>query len=638
MIRVLACVSFLIAGGLLAACQAHNGPPAADSRPTGVDPNSSGVDSQAAVKDEDPPLSAVRVNQVGYFPGGTKLATLLSAEPNPLPFYLEHKGRVVFSGETTKFGADADSGDSLHWLDFSGHAAPGDEYVLRVGQERSPPFSIANDLYASLKYDALRYFYHNRSGIAIEMPYAMDEKWTRPAGHLESDRAVGCAADVDCDYELSVIKGWYDAGDHGKYVVNGGIAVWTMMNQYERFKAFGKIEAFGDGKLLIPESSNAVPDLLDEARWEMEFILGMQVPDGNPLAGMAHHKMHDTTWTALGLAPHEAEKRTERKLRPVSTAATLNLAATAAQASRLFKEYDSAFAARCLHAAEKAYRAAQQHKELYASAEDGKSGGGPYADGSVGDEFFWAAAELYVSTKNVRYRKDMEGSVFYRSLNAEVDGAPSTMAWPATGALGTISLAVVPDAVTEAEQAALRALLIARADEYLTLTREQGYSMPFASSKDGGYPWGSNSFVVNNMLIMALAYDFTREERYLQGVVLGMDYLLGRNAMGQSFVTGYGTRPLRHPHHRFWAAQLDPKYPPAPPGALSGGPNSGLQDDRVQAVGLAGCAPQKCFLDHIDAWSVNEITINWNAPLAWVAAFLDENPPTARPAIAIPLD
>ena len=94
--------------------------------------------------------------------------------------------------------------------------------------------------------------------------------------------------------------------------------------------------------------------------------------------------------------------------------------------------------------------------------------------------------------------------------------------------------------------------------------------------------------------------------------------------MVQSYITGYGSNPLKHPHHRFWADQIDTKFPPAPPGIVSGGPNSELEDPYGQAAGLAGCPPQKCFIDHIEAWALNEITINWNAPLAWAAAYLDE--------------
>ncbi len=145
-----------------------------------------------------------------------------------------------------------------------------------------------------LRYDALAYFYHNRSGIEIEAQY-VGEEYARPAGHL-TDAEVTCFKGKDnsgkdwsgCDYTLDASRGWYDAGDYGKYVVNGGISAWTLMNLYERFP-----DAYPDGSLMIPENSNDVPDLLDEARWEMEFLLGMQVPEGQTLSGMAHHKMHD---------------------------------------------------------------------------------------------------------------------------------------------------------------------------------------------------------------------------------------------------------------------------------------------------------------------------------------------------------
>ena len=148
--------------------------------------------------------------------------------------------------------------------------------------------------------------------------------------------------------------------------------------------------------------------------------------------------------------------------------------------------------------------------------------------------------------------------------------------------------------------------------------------MPFKPGSKG-FPWGSNSFVLNNVIVHgARARLHATSSKYLDGVGEGMDYLLGRNPLDQSYVTGYGERPLEHPHHRFWAHQANAAFPAPPPGAISGGPNSGLQDPYVQAAGLAGCAPEKCFVDNIEAWSANEITINWNAPLAWAAAYLDE--------------
>jgi endoglucanase len=199
------------------------------------------------------------------------------------------------------------------------------------------------------------------------------------------------------------------------------------------------------------------------------------------------------------------------------------------------------------------------------------------------------------------------------------------MTWANTDALGTLSLITVSGALPEAQLKLQQAQVIDAADLFLALIAQQGYQVPFSSGAKAGYPWGSNSFVINNLIIFGYAYDLTQEDKYLEGMILGMDYLLGRNAMDQSYVTGYGARPLRNPHHRFWAKQANPNYPAAPAGALSGGPNSGLEDPQARAEGLTGCKPQKCFVDHIDAWSVNEITINWNAPFAWVTAYLDEN-------------
>lgn len=572
--------------------------------------------------------SAIRVNQLGYFPGRAKIATVVDTSSLPLAFRLTQGKRQVLEGTTEVFGADPASGDAVHIVDFSSVKVPGRDYVLEVGTEKSPPFSIENDLYARLKYDALHYFYHNRSGIEIKMPYAEGAQWARPAGHL-SDRAVPCAPDAGCSYQLDVSKGWYDAGDHGKYVVNGGIAVWTLMNQFERMKLKGTFAPFGDGKLNIPEAGNKVPDLLDEARWEMEFLLGMQVPEGQPHAFMVHHKMHDTAWTGLGIAPHEAEQLMKRALRPVSTAATLNLAATAAQAARLFQPYDAAFAGRCLVAAERAYRAAQSEPKLLADPKDSRGGGGPYSDQHLADEFYWAAAELWATTKHDRYAKDVRSSSYFRKFPQKSGDLPTSMTWADTAALGTMSLSLTANVVSPAERQALRTQLTSVADTYLTLIAEQGYRLPFAPGKEG-YPWGSNSFVINNAIVLGYAYDFSGNDKYLEGVLEALDYLLGRNALGQSYISGYGSRPLLHPHHRFWAEQVDARYPAAPPGALSGGPNSSLQDPYVQAAGLPGCAPQKCFVDHIEAWSVNEITINWNAPLAWVTAFVDEQGALAK--------
>jgi endoglucanase len=563
------------------------------------------------------PAPKLLVNQLGYLPNAAKVATLETTATAPLDWeLLDGAGKSVAQGKTAPFGADAASGETVQLVDFSAFKTAGQGYRLKVGADQSFPFDIGAGIYASLKYDALSYFYQTRSGIEIRADLVPNPSLARPAG--PSDKNVKCGKSAGCDYALDVAGGWYDAGDHGKYVVNGGISLWTLLNQYERAQKLGTFAAdFGDGKLRVPEKGNNVPDLLDEARWELEFFLKMQVPPGKPLAGMVHHKMHDVDWTALGVAPHEDKQ--ERVLFKPSTAATLNVAATAAQAARLWKTLDPAFSAKCLKAAEAAWAAAKANPKLFASKEI--LGGGAYEDAKVDDDFYWAAAELFVTTGKPEFRQYIEASPSSKRLRMDAGGHTSTMNWADTDALGTISLALGP---ANELQAQARKQLIGGGDEYLKIIAAQGFRTPLKPNAAGQYVWGSNSFVINNLIVLGLAYDFTKQQKYLDGVATGMDYLLGRNPLGQSYVTGYGEKPLQNPHHRFWAHQANAKYPSAPPGILSGGPNSSIDDPYAKAAGLKGCAPEKCFVDHIEAYSVNEITINWNAPLAWVAAWLDE--------------
>jgi len=409
-------------------------------------------------------------------------------------------------------------------------------------------------------------------------------------------------------------------------VVNGGISVWTLLNLYERAVHIGHSAAtLADGTMNIPERRNGIPDLLDEVRWEIDFLLRMQVPDGQPKAGMVHHKIHDKAWTALGLAPDE--DRMPRFLYPPSTAATLNLAAVAAQAGRVWKSIDPKFAKRCVEAAEKAWAAAVENPAVLATP--GGEGGGPYGDRQLDDEFYWAAAELFITTKRPEYHKFLASSPLFlkvssRLKDGEGEGVPSSMTWQDVGALGTISLAVVPNALSAGDQKTARQAIIAAADDYLAILKKRPFRVPIDWGENNQAPWGSNSFLLNNLIVLGLAGDFTDAHKYLNAAVAGMDYVLGRNAMDQCYVTGYGTRPLVNPHHRFWAYQSNHKFPHAPPGAISGGPNSGLQDPYVKAANLAGCPAEKCFADNIEAWSTNEITINWNAPFAWALFYLDE--------------
>ena len=559
----------------------------------------------------------VRVNQVGYLPDGPKNATIVTEATEPLPWQLaDAAGAVVAAGETTARGVDPASGQNVHSVDFSRHTAPGAGYTLTADGETSYPFDIAGGVYDRLRSDALQFFYLQRSGIEIDGGL-VGEQYARPAGHVgvppnRGDTDVPCQPG-GCDYRLDVRGGWYDAGDHGKYVVNGGIATYHLLSAFERTKnaASATDGALADGTLRVPERGNGVPDVLDEARWELEFLMRMQVPAGRPLAGMAHHKIHDQAWTGLPLAPEDDPM--PRELHPPSTAATLNLAATAAQCARLFAPYDAAFAGRCLASARAAYAAARAHPDLLADPNDG-IGGGAYSDGDVSDEFYWAAAQLYLTTAEQPYLTDLRGSPHH---TGEVF-APNGFNWPDTAALGRLDLATVPNGLPAAERQRVRDSVVAGAQAYLTTMAGEAYGLLMPPA---GYFWGATSNNINNAIVLATAYDLTGDARYRDGALQGMDYIFGRNALNHSYVTGWGTRTPQNQHSRMYARQLDPNSPNPPVGSITGGPNTSLQDPFAAEL-LEGCIGQFCYVDDIQSWSTNEVAINWNSALAWIASFL----------------
>ncbi|MFC4587062.1 glycoside hydrolase family 9 protein [Sphaerisporangium corydalis] len=572
-----------------------------------------GAEPEVYVPDTGP---RVRVNQVAYLPKGPKDATLVTEATGPLPWRLANSGgTVVASGSTVPRGVDASSGQNVHSIGFGAYTKAGTGYTLTADGQTSRPFDIGGGAYESLRADALKFYYTQRSG--IEILDSLRPGYGRPAGHLraapnQGDTDVPCQPGV-CDYSLDVSGGWYDAGDHGKYVVNGGISVAQLMGEFERTKnaVTARPGRLGDSTLAIPESGNKVPDILDEARWEQEFLLRMQVPAGKPYAGMAHHKVHDQNWTGLPLLPHLDPQA--RELHPVSTAATLNLAAAAAQAARVFAPYDPAFAARNLTAARDAWAAARAHPAVYASASDG-TGGGTYDDGDVTDEFYWAAAELFVTTGE----KEFQDAVLASPHHTADIWTPRGFGWQSTAALGRLDLATVPNDLPG--RAGVRASVLAGADEYLATLKAHPYGLPYDPAENT-YDWGSSSQVLNNMVVMAAAYDISGRAKYRDGVLEGLGYLLGRNALNQSYVTGYGEVASHNQHSRWYAHQLNADLPNPPKGSLAGGPNSGIQDPKAQAL-LRGCAPQFCYVDDIESWSTNELTVNWNAPLSWISAFV----------------
>ncbi len=563
----------------------------------------------------------VRANQLGWLPGVPAHATLVTDAAGPLPWSLMLDGREVARGLTTPRGHDASAGLDVHTIDVGPIDLEGDGFTLAADGAVSDPFAVRADLYAGLARDALRFFHLQRSGVEIG-PEVAGEAYARPAGHVAGSPHGG-DSDVPClpaghavtgdgvdlyegwtgSHRLDVTGGWYDAGDHGKYVVNGGISVAQLL---------GACEWVG-GTVPLPDGMERA--LRDEARWELEWLLRMRVPSGAQYAGLAHHKVSDERWTPIPTLPHEDPQ--PRYLHRPSTAATLNLVAAAAQGARVFATEDPEFAATLLEAAQASHAAALRHPDLLAPNTNvlANAGSGPYDDADLRDEWYWAAVELYLATGDERRLEEL------RASDCHVGGPVDVFAdidWQRVGGLARLHLALVPSGLPEAD--AVRASVTAAADAMLATQAGQPFGHPYAPL-DGRYDWGSNGLLLNQLTVLGAAWSLTGGRRYRDGLAEGMDYVLGRNALGVSYVTGHGARAVHNQHSRWYAHQADPRLPHPPSGALSGGPNSATPDP-VSSAAVGGLPAQQCFIDDIGAWGVNEITVNWNAPLVQVAALL----------------
>ena len=583
----------------------------------------------------------IRMTQAGFLPSGPKRVILNSKETAPLSWSVrDASGAVVASGESVPLGDDAASGRHVHTIAMDQDLPAGQGYSLNVCDQTSRPINISPDIYAGLSEDALRYFYHNRIGTEIEARFVQGPQWARPPALNPVIATCFHGQDMfgnewpGCDYKLDATGSWFDAGDFGVYAVNMGVTIWTLQSAYERLEhqMLLDISGWADGRMQLPETGNGVSEILDEARWGMESLLALQIPEGRTVwapkpnlqierggvfdieqidgAGLVHHKLAGREWPSLPMWPSNDNQ--ERFLYPPSTAASLGLAAAGAQCARLWAGKDDPFAGRCYQAAVSAYEAAKRHPAILASNNFDGSGG--YTDDTLGDEFAWAAAELYITTGEPAYLADLQSNpAFANSGNA--------FGWADVGLMPAISLSLGHGGRNAAISRQAVGIVTRAADAALQIRDAEGYRIPIAASE---YHWGSNSIVLNRGLVLAAAYDISGTSAYRDAAIDAMEYVLGRNVIDQSYVSGYGARPMMAPHHRIWAASVDPSFPPPPPGALSGGANNIAMADPV-AIELKGtCAAMACWADDARSYALNEVAINWNAPLAALAIFLDQ--------------
>jgi endoglucanase len=543
------------------------------------------------------PTTDIKVDQVGYLNSAPKVA-LVSSKTAAAGFTVRaaKNGSVAFRGKLAAAADDPDSGDRVQAADFTRLTRSGRYYLEVPGIGTSWEFSIGPQVYSRAWYLAMRSYYGQRCGTAVDLGpefpgYKHDACHLEGAYHASSGKTG----------PHSSKGGWHDAGDYGRYVVNSGITTGTLLWTWEMFGPRIK-----NVKLNLPESGNGTPDILNEIRWNLDWMLAMQDDDG----GVWHKQ---TSEQFCGFVMPEKDGLLSYVIgigsEPFkSSCATGDFAAVMAIAGRVYKPFDAVFAARCLRAAEKAWDWLGKHPNVTFRNPTGVGTGG-YGDGNCGDERLWAAAELARTTRGDEYQRYfLEHYAEYRKSVRPTD--PQSWANVANLGLWTYALGAGGDA---AAVAAIRKDSIGAADQIVERSKSAGYR---TSMTTRDYIWGSNSVVANYGMQLLVANALQSNPRYVETALENLHYLLGRNTFSLSFVTQVGANPFRHPHHRPSGADNNPE---PWPGLLSGGPNHSPQDPAMKKL-APGLPPAKMYIDDQAAYAANEVAINWNAPLVFLLA------------------
>lgn len=477
-----------------------------------------------------------------------------------------------------------------------------------VGQ--SYPFEIKPEVHKDLAAAAIKGFYFQR--LSVDLPEKYAGRWARPAGHPDTEVQIHASAATTNRPEgtkISSHKGWYDAGDYNKYIVNSGITMGTLLSAYEDFPQY-----YQKQQLNIPESGNSVPDILDETLWNLRWMLTMQ----DPYDGGVYHKLTNAAFDGM-VMPHEATKT--RYVVQKGTAATLDFAAVMAQASRVYKNFSKEFPGlsdSCLTAATKAWAWAQKNPGVeYDQDKMNKSyqpevSTGAYGDKDFSDEKMWAATELYTTTRQDSY---------YQTVNMLPDAKMPVPSWAQVRLLSYYTLLRFSDRLTPVAKKDLPEIkqrVLQVAEEMVRGGSSGAYRTVMGRVKED-FVWGSSSVAANQGILLVQAYQITKNRKFLEAALSNLDYLLGRNAVGYSFVTGFGDKATMNPHHR--PSIADGVKEPVP-GLLSGGTNA-RADKQDKCEGYTATSPDEMYLDHDCSYASNEIAINWNAPLVYLAGALE---------------
>lgn len=523
------------------------------------------------------------LNQVGYMPDARKTVVIRSEEPIKGFTVVDDSNKEVYKGTLSNAIDSVNAGDTVYIGDFSDFNKPGTYKVISENGKESYPFAIGDNIYQDLLKDSFRMLYLQRCGMELDSTLAGD--FAHPICHNTEAVIYGT------DTKKEVNGGWHDAGDYGRYVVTGAETVADLLLAYEDYQDIwngNDADAFN-----IPESGNGIPDILDEARYELDWLLKMQ----DDTSGGVYHKVTCREFPGFVMPQEETE---ELVLSPISTTATADFAAIMAKSSTVFKDIDPEFSAKALKAALNAWKYLENNGNSsgFHNPEDILTG--EYLDGQDKDERYWASVELYKITKDTKFKTIIEDMMELYILQG--------YGWKEMGSYGNIAYLSVDESMKNPTyEDKLKKEVIARAEEYITNSKEDGYLVSLGDD----YIWGSNMAVSNNARQMIMAEQLSDNKDFGTYAYDQLSYLLGQNALSYCFITGYGSVSPKHAHHRPSMATKKVLK-----GMVIGGPDSALEDPFMVST-MADVAPAKCYVDSDQSFSTNEVTIYWNSPFIY---------------------
>lgn len=539
----------------------------------------------------------IAINQVGYPLEGEKQAFLVNGLTNHFELVRAEDHKVVFMKMADRRQeSDLASGDYITLLDFSEFKEAG-SYFIRITSPKyyeSEIFMIGENPYLKASLTAIQSYYYHRCGSAVDN----GSPWKHERCHIEDAPFYNRE-----EKKMDVTGGWHDAGDYNKFSVNTSYSTALLLYLYESDPT-----VFQDGQLSIPEAENGIPDILDETRWALEWLLKMQDSGGG-----VYHKVSQKKWIGEFLP---AADPSTRYIFEVSSAATASFAATTALAARMYEAYDPVFAKLLIQSSLKAWGYLENHPlnvPLGGFKNPPDVRGGEYGDTQDDEERMWAALELYRTTGNEQFLKYNIDN-YWKLSGSRIN----PLSWRNAEVLVLSILAKTDtNGNYERQKESARKQLVRHADEILGVYYKNHYKN---LNRHTEYYWGSNSVGLSYAFALIQGYELTGREEYYRAAMDQLHFVLGRNPVNRSQVTGVGKRSVAHPYHQF--SELDGVKLPVP-GMMVGGPNNHLLlDDREISP-----YPAKNYQDAFKNYLVNEPAVNYTAIFAFVSGYLSLESP-----------